>query len=134
MVPQEKEALLTLGNSLLFTVLVFLFRNILPHYECEVVFAGLVAFIAILWIGRSVFGIKLKALDERDVAIRYRSGIIAAHGFGIFIMTGVVVLWSLHRATMAVPITQMVLLAYFGYLFMYLTLSVTVLVLYRRGV
>jgi hypothetical protein len=134
MAPQEKEALLTLGNSLAFAILVFPLRMIFPEFQCEVVFVALVAFIAILWIGRKLFGIKRKALDERDMAIRYLSGIIAAHVFGIVIMVGTVVLWMLHRLAMSVPIMDMVLLAYFGWLSMYLTLSVTVLILYRRGV
>jgi hypothetical protein len=134
MAPQEKEALLTLGNSLAFAILVFPLRMIFPEFQCEIVFITLVAFIAILWIGRKIIGIKRKALDERDMAIRYLSGIIAAHVFGIVIMVGTVVLWMLHRLSMSVPIMDMALLAYFGWLSMYLTLSVTVLILYRRGV
>jgi hypothetical protein len=134
MVSQEKEAYLTLANSLIFALVVFPFRNIFPKFECEVVFVALVVFIAILWIGRKVFGIKFKTLDERDIAIRYRSGIMAAHVFGAVIMVGATVLWMLHRSTMTVPTIQLALLAYFGWLSMYLTLSMTVLILYRRGV
>ena len=134
MAPQEKEALLTLGVCIVFAVLVFPVQNMLPAFKCEVVSTALVIFIAILWVGRTLFGIRLKKLDERDMHIRCLSGIIAAHVFGMIIMAGTIILWMLNRSSMTVPAVQMLNLAFFGWLCLYLSLSVTVLVLYRKGV
>jgi hypothetical protein len=133
MVPQEKEAWLALGSSLAFAALVFPLRVLVPTLECEAVFVALAVFIAILWIGRRTVGLTARALDERDLVIRYQAGLVASHAFGIVVMVGAVVLWMLHRLTLAVPIIHVALLAYFGWMSMYVVWSVTVLVLYRRG-
>ena len=129
MVPQQKEALLALAGSLVFAALAVPLR-----VRCEAIFVALAVFIAILWIGRRVVGLRTAALDERDLAIRYQAGLVAAHAFGSIVMVGAVVLWMLHRSTLAVPAVSVALLAYGGWMAMYLVWSVTILVLYRRGV
>ncbi len=134
MVPQQKEALLVLVASTVFAALVWPLRLALPALECEAVFLDLLAFIAVLWIGRQLVGLKARALDERDLAIRYRAAVYSTHLFGAVVMVGAMALWAAHRTTLAVPAAQVALLATFAWMAMYLAWSLSVLVLYRRGI
>ena len=134
MVPQQKEAVVALCSSLVFTSLLPLVRPLAGSFRIEAIFVTLVAFIATLWIGRVLVGLKAKALDERDLAIRYQAGLVATHGFGIVVMVGAAILCLLHREILVVPTEHVALLAYYGWMTLYLVWSVTVLILYRKGV
>jgi hypothetical protein len=67
------------------------------------------------------------------LAIRYQAGLVASHAFGIVVMVGAVALCMLNRAAMTAPTIHVALLAYFGWMAMYLAWSLTVLVLYGKG-
>lgn len=133
MLPQQREALLVLASSVVFTAALALLQPWAGGLHIEATFGALGAFVIVLWIGRSLVGLRAKSLDERDVAIRYRAGIVAMFGFGSTLIIGAILLCTAHRETGLVPVAQVALLAYGSWMAMYLLWSVTVLVLYRRG-
>jgi hypothetical protein len=133
MSPQQKEALLALGSSAGFALLAHLLQGLLPGFRWETVMAATVVFILTMWIGRWIVGMRARALDERDLFIRYQAGLVASHALGIVSTVGTIILCSLYRNTLTVPTIQVALLAYYGWLSMYAVWSVTVLALYRRG-
>lgn len=133
MVPQEKEALLALGSSLAFGVFAFPLQALFPGARCEALFLAILGFVAVLWTGRRVVGLRSQALDERDIAVRYQAGLVGSHVFGTVVMIGAVALWALHRTTLTVPSVEVVLLASCRWLATYLVWEVIILALYRRG-
>ncbi|MBN1628684.1 MAG: hypothetical protein JW990_02875 [Thermoleophilia bacterium] len=134
MLPQQKEALVALGSAVAFGVLIGVLIPLIDSFRAEAVFIALVAFILGLWIGRAVVGLRTKALDERDMAIRYKAGMVALHGFGAVVMVGAVVLFFLNRGDLLVPVVHVALLAFVSWIVMYMVWAVTVLILYRKVV
>ena len=131
--PQEREARLALGMSLAFAAIIFPLYRLFPGFECETLYITLVGFIVLLWTGRRLVGVRVGALDERDIAMRYRAGIIAGPMMGIVVMIGTLLLCTIYRIAQAVPNLYLALLVYFSWLAMYLVWSATVIFLYRRG-
>jgi hypothetical protein len=131
--PQEKEAIVALVSSILYTAALLALRPALGALQIAATFAALLAFILTLWAGRAVVGLRSSRLDERDLAIRHRAGEIAIHGFGAAVMAGTAILCYVHRATDLLPAPQVALLAFLSWTGMYLVWSVAVLVLYRRA-
>jgi hypothetical protein len=134
MLPQQKEAVLELCNVVLFSVLVGVLIPLIGSFDSEAVLLALVGFIVVLWVGRGLVGLRTKALDERDMAIRYKAGMLALHGFGMVVMAGAVVLFFVNRTDLLVPAIHVALLAFASWMVMYVVSAVTVLVLYRRAV
>jgi len=132
MTRQEKEAVLALGTSLVFAIVVYPLRQLWPGFAWQAVFAALLVLIVVMLVGRRFVGIRAADLDERDIGIRYRAGAIAASGFGLVVSCGALILCTLHRASDAVPSFSLALLVYYGWLTMYLGWSISVFVLHRR--
>ncbi len=68
------------------------------------------------------------------MAIRYKAGMLALHGFGMVVMAGAVVLFFVNRTDLLVPAIHVALLAFASWMVMYVVSAVTVLVLYRKAV
>lgn len=134
MTHQEKEALLALGASLVFAIVVYPLRHLVPGFECETVFGVLLVFITMMLLGRHLVGLRAVDLDERDIVIRYRAGAIAASGFGFVVLCGSLVLCTLHRPSQAIPCLSLSLLVYYGWLAMYFAWSISIFVLHRRRI
>ena len=134
MLPQQKEAVISLSSAIVFSALVGVLVPLIDSFKSEVVFIALVAFIAVLWIGRVIVGVRRKALDERDLDIRYKAGMIALHAFGMVVMAGAVVLFFLRHEDLMVPAVDVALLAFMSWIVMYVVSAVTTLILYRRAV
>ncbi len=133
MLPQQKEAVVNLCGAVLFSALVGVLIPLIDSFEWEAVLLALVGFIIVVWAGRAIVGLRTKALDERDISIRYKTGIAAMHGFGAVVMVGAVVLIFLNRSDLLVPALHVALLAFVSWIAMYVVWSVTVLVLYRKA-
>jgi hypothetical protein len=125
---------LELCNVVLFSVLVGVLIPLLDSFESEVVLLALVGFIVVLWVGRGLVGLRTNDLDERDMAIRYKAGMLALHGFGMVVMAGAVVLFFINRVDLLVPVIQVAVIAFASWMVMYVVSAVTVLVLYRKAV
>ncbi len=132
-VPQQKEAIVVLVSSIAFSAFALLLWRWLGKFGSEAIFGALAAFIAVLWIARRIVGLKQDALDERDLAVRYRAAIAATYGFGLVVMLGAAGLWAAHRESLMAPTVEIALLAFYGWMAMYLTWSVAVLLAYGRG-
>ena len=134
MLPQQKEAVLELCGAVFFSVLVGVLVPLIDSFRSETVLLALVGFIVVLWIGRRLVGLRAKTLDERDMAIRYKAGMLALHGFGMVVMAGAVILFFVNRTDLLIPAVQVALLAFASWMAMYIIASVTVLTLYRKAV
>ncbi|MBN1628965.1 MAG: hypothetical protein JW990_04320 [Thermoleophilia bacterium] len=126
--------MINLCGAVFFSVLVGVLMPLIDSFEWEAVLLVLVGFILVVWVGRAIVGLRTKALDERDMAIRYKTAIAAMHGFGAVVMVSAVVLVFLNRVDLLVPASHVALLAFVGWIVMYVVWSVTVLVLYRKAV
>lgn len=133
MLPQQKEATLTLISSIFFVVLMSLTAPVMGYFKSEVIFIMLVLFILTLWASRKIAGLKFKVLDEMEKTIRYQAALIAIHGFGAVVMVFAFVLYLLHRNTAVVPLHQVLQMAYFSYISLYVFWSGSILILYKTG-
>ena len=68
-----------------------------------------------------------------DKTIRYQAALIAVHGFGAVVMIYACVLYLIHRDVQTVPLRQVLNLAYYGWISLYVFWSGSILVLYRKG-
>ena len=133
MLPQQKEALSALISALVFTVLLTIIRPLAGGFSSEIVFIAILVFTVSLWISREVVGFRSRNLDEREWMIRYQAGLIAAHFLGAVFMVGAAVLYLHHKETMLVPMEQVALLAFYGWMSLYVSWAAAILVMYRRG-
>lgn len=133
MLLQQKESLITLLSGLVFAVLMPLITPMFEARRNEAILAALVLFILTLWIGRLVIGARFKALDERDKTIRYQAAMIAIHFFGAVVMIFACVLYLLHYRSGQVPLHQVLTLAYYGWISLYVCWAGSMLILHRTG-
>jgi len=133
MVIQQKESSLTLASSLSFIAIKLLVPVSNRGWGVELTLLLLLFFILTLWIIRHYTGARLKALDEMDLTIRSQAAIMGAHGFGAVVMIFAVALYLMHRSSGVVPLDQVVNLAYFSWLSLYLFWSGAILILYKTG-
>ena len=133
MLPQQKEATGTLVVCLMSALLAPVARNALPLWPSESIFGVLLLMILLLWGVRLAAGLKSSSLDERDWLIRYRAGMIGLMVFGALMVLGVFVLYLVHRPTGVLPIHEMVLLLFSGWVVLDLVWAISILMLYRHG-
>ncbi|HPN40076.1 MAG TPA: hypothetical protein PKX36_00970 [Candidatus Cloacimonadota bacterium] len=133
MVIQQKESGLTLAGSLAFIAIRLLIPRSGKTGEVELTLLLLVCFIFMLWIVRHFTGARLKALDEMDLTIRSQAAIVGAHGFGAVVMIFAVLLYLMHRGSGLVPLQQVINLAYYSWLSLYIFWSGAILILYKTG-
>lgn len=134
MLIQQKEALFTLLSSIVFIVLKAIPLTTLGAFNLEFTLVLLALFNVSLWAIRIFLNFRFKALDEMDKTIRYQSAMIAIHGVLTVVFVYAVVLYLLHRNTLAVPLQQVLNLAYYSWISLYLFWTASILVLYKRGV
>ncbi|HOY84312.1 MAG TPA: hypothetical protein PLQ80_03315 [Candidatus Syntrophosphaera sp.] len=134
MLIQQKEALFTLISSIVFIVLKAIPLTTLGAFNLEFTLVLLALFNVSLWAIRIFLNFRFKALDEMDKTIRYQSAMIAIHGVLTVVFVYAVVLYLLHRNTLAVPLQQVLNLAYYSWISLYLFWTASILVLYKRGV
>ncbi len=133
MLPQQKEATLTLISSIVFMILLSFVVPIFGLFQNEGIFIMLGIFILTLWVSRKVAGLKFKVLDEMEKTIRYQAALIAIHGFGAVVMVFAFVLYLIHRNTSVVPLHQVMQMAYYSWISLYVFWSGSILILYRTG-
>ncbi len=134
MLIQQKEALFTLISSIVFIILkAFLVPN-LGAFNLELTLVLLALFNVSLWAIRIFLNFRFKALDEMDKTIRYQAAMIAIHGVLTVVFVYAVVLYLLHRQDLLVPLQQVLDLAYYSWISLYLFWTASILVLYKRGV
>jgi hypothetical protein len=134
MLAQQKEALYTLISGIAFILLKALVVPNLGAFNLELTLVLLALFIVSLWAIRIFLGIKFKSLDERDKAIRFQAGMIAIHGMLAVVIIFAVVLYLMHRGSQAVPLSQVLGMAYYSWISMYVFWTGSILALYKRGV
>jgi hypothetical protein len=130
---QQKEALITLIAGIVFILLKAFIVFDLKGFNNEFTLVLLALFIVTLWAGRIIIGARFRSLDERDKAIRYQAAMIATHGFGIVVVLYAFALYLLHRETLIVPVHQVLSLAYFSWISLYVFWSASMLVLHKTG-
>ncbi len=131
---QVKEALFTLLSSIAFIILkAFLIPN-LGAFNLELTLVLLALFNVSLWAIRIFLNFRFKALNELDKTIRFQAGMIAIHGVLSVVFIYAVVLYLIHRETLVVPLQQVLNLAYYSWISLYLFWTASILVLYKRGV
>ena len=130
---QQKEATFTLISGITFILLKALFLPIRGQFRSEGILLLLAFFIFTLWIGRAIYKVRFKALDEMERTIRYQAALIATHGFGAVVMVFAIVLYLIHRGTQIVPLPQLLSMAYFSFISLYVFWSASMLVLHRTG-
>jgi len=133
MLAQQKEATFTLLSSIVFALLLLFVSPLLSTWRNELILILFVLFIITLWIVRQVTGLKFKQLDEMDKTIRLQSAIIAVHGFGATVVIYALALYLAFRNVGAVPLPQVLQLAFGGWLSLYIFWTASILILYRRG-
>jgi|GEM_PF-3919506 len=133
MLPQQKEALLTMMTAAVAVVLFFFAQSRFSEYLAIAALSILGFLIVIVWIFRKVARVRRDSMDERDIVIRYQSGIIAFSAFATFFM--LTCLWLIFRFhdRQFIPILSVIHLMFFGWIFLYFTWGTATLVLYRRG-
>lgn len=134
MLIQQKEALFTLLSSIVFIILKALLIPDLGAFNLEFTLVLLALFNVSLWAIRIFLGFRFKALDEMDKTIRYQAAMIAIHGVLIVVFAYAVVLYLIHRETLMVPLQQVLNLAYYSWISLYLFWTASILLLYKRGV
>lgn len=130
---QQKEASLSLVCSVLFTLLLLLVCPQFPAIKSELILCLFVLFIVSLWIVRKLSGLRFKQLDEMDKTIRLQSAIIAIHGFCAVVVVYALALYLAYCSSGTIPIHQVLQLAFFSWLSLYIFWTASILFLYRRG-
>lgn len=133
MLTQQKEATYTLVSSIVFIILKAVILPIRGQFKSEGILLLLAMFIFTLWIGRAIFRARFTALDEMEKTIRYQAALTATHGFGAVVMVFALILYLTHRATQSVPLPQVLGMAYYGWISLYVFWSGSILALYRTG-
>lgn len=131
---QQKEAAYTLISGAMFILLKVAILPVWGQFRSEGILLLLALFILTLWIGRAIYRVKFKALDEMERTIRYQAALIAIHGFGAAVMVFAFVLYLIHRDTQSVPLPQLLSMAYYSWISLYVFWSASMLVLHRIGV
>ncbi|MDD4224216.1 MAG: hypothetical protein PHD87_06480 [Candidatus Cloacimonetes bacterium] len=134
MLIQQKEALFTLLSSIVFIILKALLIPDLGAFNLELTLVLLALFNVSLWAIRIFLGFRFKALDEMDKTIRYQAAMIAIHGVLTVVFVYAAVLYLIHRETLMVPLQQVLNLAYYSWISLYLFWTTSILLLYKRGV
>lgn len=133
MLPQQKEATLTLISSVFFVILLSIIAPYLGFFRNEATFILLGVFIIDLWICRRIAGMSFKVLDEMEKTIRYQAALIAIHGFGAVVMVFAFMLYLLYRNSGFVPLHQVMQMAYYSWISLYIFWSGSILILYKTG-
>jgi archaellum biogenesis protein FlaJ (TadC family) len=133
MLAQQKEATYTFMGSVVFILLLSLISPLFHDGRSEAILVLFVLFIVALWIIRRSMGLKFTKLDEMDKTIRLQAAMIAIHGFGATVVIYALALYLSYRNSLAVPVHQVLQLAFTGWLSLYFFWSGSILVLYRRG-
>ncbi len=133
MLLQQKEATITLISGIVFAIAMPLITPLFGTLRNEAILLTLVLFIITLWVGRIAIGARFKALDERDKLIRYQAAMIAMHFFGAVVMILACILYIIHRATQQVPLHQVLQLAYYSWMSLYVFWSGAMLILHKTG-
>ena len=133
MLLQQKEALWSLFSGVLFILVKALFVRLpgLPNLDLTLLLLTL--FIVSLWLIRHGLGAKFSKLDERDKTIRYQAALIAIHGLLAVVMIYALALYLKHLDTMQVPLGQVLNLAYYAWISLYVFWTAAILILYRTG-
>jgi len=134
MLIQQKEALFTLLSSIVFIILKALLIPDLGAFNLELTLVLLALFNVSLWAIRIFLGFRFKSLDEMDKTIRYQAAMIAIHGVLTVVFVYAAVLYLVHRETLVVPLQQVLNLAYYSWISLYLFWTASILLLYKRGV
>lgn len=134
MLIQQKEALFTLLSGLIFIILKTFLIPDLGAFNLELTLVLLALFNVSLWAIRIFLGFRFKALNEMDKTIRYQAGMIAIHGVLIVVFIYAAVLYLIYRETLIVPLQQVLNLAYYSWISLYVFWTASILVLYKRGV
>lgn len=134
MLIQQKEALFTLLSSIVFIILKALLIPDLGAFNLELTLVLLALFNVSLWAIRIFLGFRFKSLDEMDKTIRYQAAMIAIHGVLTVVFVYAAVLYLIHRETLVVPLQQVLNLAYYSWISLYLFWTTSILLLYKRGV
>ncbi len=134
MLIQQKEALFTLISSIVFIILKALLIPDLGAFNLELTLVLLALFNVSLWAIRIFLGFRFKSLDEMDKTIRYQAAMIAIHGVLTVVFVYAAVLYLIHRETLVVPLQQVLNLAYYSWISLYLFWTASILLLYKRGV
>jgi hypothetical protein len=134
MLIQQKEALFTLLSSIVFIILKALLIPDLGAFNLELTLVLLALFNVSLWAIRIFLGFRFKSLDEMDKTIRYQAAMIAIHGVLTVVFVYAAVLYLIHRETLVVPLQQVLNLAYYSWISLYLFWTASILLLYKRGV
>lgn len=133
MLPQQKEAIMTLICSIVFIVtLMFIMPMFLP-FNAEVVFILLAVFNTILWMMRRIAKVDFKALDEMEKTIRYKASFISTHAFSMVVIIYVFFLYVENIGFATVPMSQVLKMAYYSYVSLHVFRSVSILILYKTG-
>jgi hypothetical protein len=94
----------------------------------------LLLLILTVWICRRLFGVRPQIIDERDIAIRYKSGMVGFFCFTTFFMLTCIIFIFKFTASQSVPLSHIIRLMFFGWIVLYLTWAIATLAQYRRGV
>lgn len=133
MLPQQKEATFTLFSSIVFTLLLLFVVPMFKMFRNEAILVLFGLFIITLWVMRKLSGFRFKALDEMDKTLRLQAALIAIHVFGATVAIYAFSLYLLHQNLMLVPVHQVLQMALYSWLALYISWSGSILVLYRTG-
>jgi len=133
MLPQQKEASYTLGISVFFMLVQLIIIPLFTFFRSEAILISFILFIVCLWITRRALGFRFKILDEMDKTIRYQAALVAIHVLGAVVSIYAVALYLLHQNPMLVPVHQVLQMAVYSWLSLYISWSGSILILYKRG-
>jgi len=127
MLPQQKEAVLTLVVWGIGIVLMFAIMMLHPGYQTEIIYALLALTIVAMWVCRRISGVKWKNLDERDQGFRFKAGMVT------LVVVACVLISGIYHQQGVVPIVFLARMAFGAMASLYLFWTVAILVLYRKG-
>jgi predicted phage tail protein len=133
MLPQQKEALLTLILWVAGIAALPAVTMLVPVYQTEITYALLALVIIAMWVCRRIVGVKWSDLDERDQGIRFKAGMAGAAGVVTLVVGVCLILSSVFRTAGFVPVFWIARLAFCAMAALYLFWTAAILILYRRG-
>lgn len=133
MLPQQKEALLTLVLWVTGTAAMLAVAALMTEYQTEATYALLALVIIAMWVCRRIVGVKWEKLDERDQGIRFKAGMAGAAGVVMLVVVTCLVLSSVFRTAGVVPVCWLARMAFGAMASLYVFWTAAILILYRRG-
>ena len=130
---QTREALFTLLSSVVFIILKALLIPNLGAFNLELTLVLLALFNVSLWAIRIFLNFRFKALLEQEKTIRLQAAMIAIHGVLSVVFLYAVALYLIHRQSLQVPLQQVLDLAYYSWISLYLFWTASILLLSKRG-